>query len=132
MVRAAGGEAVLDVRREETRHELHPELALLLSTSGSTGSPKLVRLSGESVQANAAAIAQYLHLRPTDTAATTLPLSYCYGMSVVNSHLLVGASLVLTDLSVVDPCFWELGPHRKSDIVRRRALHLRPPRTGGI
>lgn len=113
VVRAAGGGAVLDVRREETRHELHPELALLLSTSGSTGSPKLVRLSAESVQANASAIAQYLHLRPTDTAATTLPLSYCYGMSVVNSHLLVGASLVLTDLSVVDPCFWDLARTEK-------------------
>jgi acyl-CoA synthetase (AMP-forming)/AMP-acid ligase II len=108
VVRASDGEAVLDIRREETRHELHPELALLLSTSGSTGSPKLVRLSAESVEANAAAIAEYLHLRPSDTAATTLPLSYCYGMSVVNSHLLVGASLALTDFSVVDPCFWEL------------------------
>ncbi|CCQ45089.1 AMP-binding enzyme family protein [Pseudarthrobacter siccitolerans] len=108
VVRAVDGEAVLDIRRDETRHELHPDLALLVSTSGSTGSPKLVRLSAESIQANAAAIAEYLHLRPTDTAATTLPLSYCYGMSVVNSHLLVGASLALTDLSVVDPCFWEL------------------------
>ncbi len=108
VVRASGGDAVLDVRREETRHELHPDLALLLSTSGSTGSPKLVRLSAESVQANASSIAQYLQLRPSDTAATTLPLSYCYGMSVVNSHLLVGASLALTDLSVVDPCFWDL------------------------
>ncbi|MFF1253751.1 AMP-binding protein [Pseudarthrobacter sp. NPDC058329] len=108
VVRASQGEAVLDVQRDETRHDLHPELALLLSTSGSTGSPKLVRLSAEAVQANASAIAEYLHLRPSDTAATTLPLSYCYGMSVVNSHLLVGASLALTDLSVVDPCFWEL------------------------
>jgi len=108
VVRACRGEVVLDVRRDETHHELHPELALLLSTSGSTGSPKLVRLSAGSLQANASAIADYLHLRPTDTAATTLPLSYCYGMSVVNSHLLVGASLALTDLSVVDPCFWEL------------------------
>jgi acyl-CoA synthetase (AMP-forming)/AMP-acid ligase II len=108
VVRASDGEAVLDVRREQSHHDLHPELALLLSTSGSTGSPKLVRLSADSIQANAAAIAQYLQLRPSDTAATTLPLSYCYGMSVVNSHLLAGASLALTDLSVVDPCFWEL------------------------
>ncbi|MDQ0922252.1 acyl-CoA synthetase (AMP-forming)/AMP-acid ligase II [Pseudarthrobacter sp. W1I19] len=107
-VRASSGEAVLDVRREDTAHDLHPNLALLLSTSGSTGSPKLVRLSADSIQANAAAIAQYLQLRPSDTAATTLPLSYCYGMSVVNSHLLVGATLALTDLSVVDPCFWDL------------------------
>ncbi|WP_235501598.1 AMP-binding protein [Arthrobacter sp. Leaf137] len=83
------------MRREETRHELHPDLALLVSTSGSAGSPRLVRLSADSVQANASAIAQYLYLRPSDTAATTLPLSSYYGLSVVNSHLLVGASLVL-------------------------------------
>ncbi|WP_461172323.1 non-ribosomal peptide synthetase [Arthrobacter sp. Z1-9] len=108
VARVQDGEPVLDVRREGTRHALHPELALLLSTSGSTGSPKLVRLSADAVQANAAAIAEYLQLRPEDRAATTLPLSYCYGMSVVNSHLLAGASVVLTDLSVVDPCFWDL------------------------
>ncbi|WP_354189271.1 non-ribosomal peptide synthetase [Arthrobacter sp. UYCu712] len=108
LARVQGGEAMFEVRREGTRHALHPELALLVSTSGSTGSPKLVRLSAEAVQANAAAIAEYLQLRPDDRAATTLPLSYCYGMSVVNSHLCAGASVVLTDLSVVDPCFWEL------------------------
>ncbi|MBO1267905.1 AMP-binding protein [Arthrobacter cavernae] len=108
VVRLADGDAVMEGRREGTRHQLHPELAMLVSTSGSTGSPKLVRLSADGLQANAAAIAQYLHLRPDDTAATTLPLSYCYGMSVVNSHLSVGASLALTDLSVVDPCFWDL------------------------
>ncbi|MDQ0118116.1 acyl-coenzyme A synthetase/AMP-(fatty) acid ligase [Pseudarthrobacter defluvii] len=108
VVHTGNGQALLDVRRDETLHDLHPELALLLSTSGSTGSPKLVRLSADGIQANAAAIAEYLQLRPTDRAATTLPLSYCYGMSVVNSHLLAGASLALTDLSVVDPCFWDL------------------------
>ncbi|WP_411734711.1 AMP-binding protein [Paeniglutamicibacter sp.] len=108
VVRSVGDRQGLEVRRDGTRHQLHPELALLLSTSGSTGSPKLVRLSADGIHANANAIAQYLNLRPDDTAATTLPLSYCYGMSVVNSHLAVGASIVLTDTSVVDPCFWEL------------------------
>ena len=94
-------------RRDGTAHELHPSLALLLSTSGSTGSPKLVRLSAENVEANAAAIANYLGIRPEDVAATTLPMHYCYGLSVINSHLLAGASLLLTSLSVVDACFWE-------------------------
>ena len=94
-------------RREGSAHELHPSLALLLSTSGSTGSPKLVRLSAENVEANAAAIAGYLGIRPDDVAATTLPMHYCYGLSVINSHLLAGASLLLTSLSVVDACFWE-------------------------
>ncbi|GAB6985828.1 AMP-binding protein [Nocardioides pyridinolyticus] len=91
-----------------TTHGLHPDLALLLSTSGSTGSPKLVRLSRANVIANARSIADYLGLRPTDVAITTLPLHYCYGLSVLHSHLLVGATVVLTDLSVADACFWDL------------------------
>lgn len=93
-------------RRPGSRHEFHPELAVLASTSGSTGSPKLVRLSGENIRSNAAAIAQYLSLTPADRAATTLPLQYCYGLSVLNSHLLSGASLVLGDHSVADDAFW--------------------------
>lgn len=97
----------LDVRREGTRHRLHPDLALLLSTSGSTGSPKLVRLSAANLRANAESIVEALGIRSTDVAATTLPLSYSYGLSVLNSHLAAGAGLLLTDLSVVDPCFWQ-------------------------
>ncbi|HUP69376.1 MAG TPA: AMP-binding protein [Acidimicrobiales bacterium] len=97
-----------DERRDRTVHDLHPELALLLSTSGSTGSPKLVRLSRRNLQSNAASIAEYLGLTPEDRAVTTLPMQYCYGLSVINSHLHAGASLVLTDLSVVDRCFWDL------------------------
>ena len=97
-----------DVRRRESAHELHPDLALLLSTSGTTGSPKLVRLSRDNVAANAAAIADYLALTPADRAITALPLHYCYGLSVLHSHLVAGASVVLTSLSVVDECFWDL------------------------
>ncbi|WP_426987689.1 AMP-binding protein [Pseudarthrobacter sp. Y6] len=105
---SANGRTVLEERRPGTGHTLHPDLALLLSTSGSTGSPKLVRLSYENLQANAESIAEYLGITEDDRAMTTLPMSYCYGLSVINSHLLRGASLVLTDLSVVDPCFWDL------------------------
>lgn len=87
---------------------LHPELALLMSTSGSTGSPKLVRLSAENLMSNAAAITDYLGIEATDRAPTTLPPSYCYGLSVINSHLFAGASLLVTDQSVTDEGFWEL------------------------
>jgi acyl-coenzyme A synthetase/AMP-(fatty) acid ligase len=90
-----------------TAHDLHPDLALLLSTSGSTGSPKLVRLSARNLQANAEAIGDYLDIRDTDRAATTLPMHYCYGLSVINSNLARGAALILSDHSVVDRCFWE-------------------------
>ena len=123
------------------RPGLHPDLALLLSTSGSTGSPKLVRLSHQNVQSNAAAIAKYLGIRATDRAVTTLPMHYCYGLSVINSHLLAGAAVVLTDLSVLDPCLWDLVerhevstfagvPHTfelldRSGFEHRRLPHLR-------
>ncbi|MPZ63078.1 MAG: AMP-binding protein [Propionibacteriales bacterium] len=106
LVRAGTGSLI--ERRPGTAHDLHPDLALLLSTSGSTGSPKLVRLSRDNLVANAASIAEYLRLRPDDRATTSLPLHYCYGLSVLNSHLLAGAGVVLTELSVVDECFWEL------------------------
>ncbi|WP_242638745.1 AMP-binding protein [Mycolicibacterium sp. S2-37] len=96
---------------------LHDDLALLLSTSGSTGSPKLVRLSRDNLLSNAEAIAAYLNIGENDCAPTVLPMSYCYGLSVVHSHLLRGARLLLTDRSVVDPRFWEL-------FVRHRATSL--------
>ncbi|MDQ3107185.1 MAG: non-ribosomal peptide synthetase, partial [Actinomycetota bacterium] len=100
-----GGE--LTERRRGSVHELHPDLALLLSTSGSTGSPKLVRLSHANVQANATAIVTALDIDEHDRAITSLPLAYCYGLSILHSHLTSGASVVLTDRSVVDPVFWE-------------------------
>jgi hypothetical protein len=101
-------DGLLEIVSRESTHHLHPDLALLLSTSGSTGSPKLVRLSRRNVLANARSIGEYLDLRATDTGITTLPLHYCYGLSVLHSHLLAGATVVLTDLSVADECFWEL------------------------
>ncbi|HRO15654.1 MAG TPA: AMP-binding protein, partial [Paracoccus sp. (in: a-proteobacteria)] len=78
----------------------HPELALLLQTSGSTGQGKGVRLSGGALETNAAAIAEYLGLVPQDRAALVLPLHYSYGLSVLNSHLAAGASLWLHPGSV--------------------------------
>jgi acyl-CoA synthetase (AMP-forming)/AMP-acid ligase II len=92
--------------RHGSRHLLHPELALLLTTSGSTGTPRLVRLSTEALDANAAAIATYLGITGDDRAALTLPMHYCYGLSVINSNLLAGASVLLSDASVVEPAFW--------------------------
>lgn len=94
--------------RRTSPHRLHEDLALLMSTSGSTGSPKLVRLSRTNLLSNAAAIASYLGIRDTDRAATTLPMHYCYGLSVINSHLVAGAGLILTNRSVVDDEFWQL------------------------
>jgi acyl-CoA synthetase (AMP-forming)/AMP-acid ligase II len=102
-----GGRGVIELG-QGSAYDLHPELGLLLSTSGSTGSPRLVRLSHRNLQANAEAIARCLGITASERAATSLPMHYCYGLSVVNSHLLRGAALLLTDRSVSDPGFWEL------------------------
>jgi len=86
---------------------INPDTGVLLSTSGTTGSPKFVRLSYRSIQANAEAIAQYLAIDADESAVTSLPMSYSYGLSVVNSHLLAGANLACTNASVMDREFWE-------------------------
>lgn len=87
---------------------LHENLALLLTTSGSTGSPKFVRQSYKNVEANAVSIAQYLDIRGEDRPITTLPMHYVYGLSVINSHLLRGAAIVLTSRSLMEKQFWDL------------------------
>ncbi|UCC45127.1 MAG: AMP-binding protein, partial [Candidatus Zixiibacteriota bacterium] len=70
--------------------EIHPDLALLLSTSGSTGSPKMVRLSKRNLNSNAASISEYLRLNASERPITSLPMHYSYGLSVINSHLAAG------------------------------------------
>jgi acyl-CoA synthetase (AMP-forming)/AMP-acid ligase II len=85
--------------------DIHPDLALILMTSGSTGHGKGVRLSGAALQSNAGSIAEYLELGPDDRAGLVLPLHYSYGLSVLNSHLAAGASLWLHQGSVLAPGF---------------------------
>jgi acyl-CoA synthetase (AMP-forming)/AMP-acid ligase II len=116
---AAGHAVVVGDRRSEPalsaayfssdkRPALHRDLSLLLTTSGSTGSAKVVRLSALNVESNAAAIAESLSIDRSDRAVTSLPLSYSYGLSVLHSHLWAGASVVLSEASVVQPDFWQV------------------------
>jgi acyl-CoA synthetase (AMP-forming)/AMP-acid ligase II len=86
---------------------LHPELGLLLSTSGSTGSPKMVRLGLGALGHNTGAIVEALRLGPNDRAAAHLPLHYAFGLSVLNTHLAAGASLVLTERTLLEQGFWD-------------------------
>jgi long-chain acyl-CoA synthetase len=94
--------------QEKVSHEteLHPALCLLLSTSGSTGSGKYVRLSKQNVWTNAQAIASYLKLTQDEMAVTTLPPTYSYGLSILHSHLWVGAGLAVTSKTFFDRGFW--------------------------
>jgi len=85
---------------------LHDDLALLLTTSGSTGSPKLVRLSYGNLKANGESIGGYLSLGPDERPITTLPMHYSYGFSIINSHLMTGATVLLTTKTLVEKGFW--------------------------
>ena len=91
---------------DEGQRRLYDELALLLTTSGSTGSPKLVRQSYTNIRVNTASIVEYLKLDSSERPITTLPMNYTYGLSIINSHLAVGATILLTEKSIMQREFW--------------------------
>jgi len=88
--------------------ELDSKLAILLSSSGSTGSPKLIRISYENLLENAISICNYLNLNSDEIAITNLPINYSYGLSIINSHLYTGAKIVVTEKSIIQRDFWDL------------------------
>lgn len=94
--------------------EINPELALCLTTSGSTGSPKFVRLSAKNILANAESIAKYLEIDENERPITTLPMYYSYGLSVINSHLIKGATILLTDKTYAQREFWNFMKEQKA------------------
>lgn len=103
-----------DDGEKEEKVKLHRDLALLLSTSGSTGSPKFVKISKLNLQSNTRAIASYLHITENDRPITTLPMSYTYGLSIINSHVYMGATLLLTEYSVMEQTFWNFFLHQQA------------------
>ena len=85
---------------------LHSDLALLLTTSGSTGSPKLVKLTHENIYSNAESISEYLSIDENERPITSLPMHYSFGLSIINSHLINGATILLTNNSLMEKEFW--------------------------
>jgi long-chain acyl-CoA synthetase len=107
LVIAEIGDFVLLKTGEHSDECPNVDLGLLLSTSGSTGSPKLVRLSYQNIISNGRAIIEYLKITSENRAITTLPLSYSYGFSIINTHVLAGASIILTNKSIMERGFWD-------------------------
>ena len=87
---------------------VHSQLGLLITTSGSTGSVKLVRQSWDNLRFNAATIAECLQISASDRTITALPLQYTYGLSILHANLLRGAAMVITTSGVMDAEFWDL------------------------
>jgi acyl-coenzyme A synthetase/AMP-(fatty) acid ligase len=90
------------------RYTIDPRVAVLLSTSGSTGNAKHVALSYANLQSNAESINAFLPIVHSDNTLCSLPLHYAYGLSIVNSHLYCGATLVFTRFTVVERAFFTL------------------------
>lgn len=87
---------------------MYEDLSLLLPTSGSTGSPKLVRHSYRNIEANAYNVLRMFGLTTSEKAMAILPMHYTMGLSVIASHLLAGATLLLSGRSLLDKGFWDM------------------------
>ena len=87
---------------------MNDDLSLLLPTSGSTGSPKLVRHTYRNIEANARNVAEMFKITPEDCAMAVLPMHYTMGLSVITSHLYAGAKVCLSKLSLIDTAFWDI------------------------
>ena len=90
------------------RVSMFEELSLLLPTSGSTGSPKLVRHSYRNIEANADNVRRLFKLDGSEKAMAVLPMHYTMGLSVITSHLLAGSTLLLSGRSLLDKGFWAM------------------------
>ena len=114
MVNQLGHEVVFSawdytlVKTGYPKASLHEELSLLLPTSGSTGSPKLVRHSYRNIEANADNVRRLFQLTEEEKAMAILPMHYTMGLSVIASHLLAGATLLLSGRSLLDKGFWTM------------------------
>lgn len=89
------------------KYEIHEELSLLLTTSGSTGSPKLVRHSYKNLYFSYKTVSDFFGFMPEDNGMADLPMQYTMGLSVICSHLYAGAKVTLTDYNLMSTEFWE-------------------------
>jgi acyl-CoA synthetase (AMP-forming)/AMP-acid ligase II len=103
----AAGTTIFQDESSQPADEIYMDTALLLATSGSTGSPKTVRLSYSGLAANTAAVIRALGITAAERAPTTLPLTHAYGLSVLNTHLLAGAGIVLGNRSPLSLAAWD-------------------------
>ena len=89
-------------------YSINKDLVLLLSTSGSTGSKKFARISYENIYQNTKSITNFLEINEHHRTITTMPPFYTYGLSVINTHLFMGASILLTNFRAIEKSFWKL------------------------
>lgn len=101
-------ENLILIYKKKNDYKINKKLALLISTSASTGSQKFVRISHNNLIDNTQKIVKALKISSSDTSITTMPPNYTYGLSVINTHLLQGGNIILTNNSVFEKNFWEM------------------------
>lgn len=88
-------------------YPLHPQLELLMTTSGSTGSPKLVRYRKGNLESNARNVAKAFGWSREERGICDLGMQYTMGLNVINSHLYAGAMVLLTTYNLMSSEFWD-------------------------
>jgi long-chain acyl-CoA synthetase len=88
--------------------KLNKDLAVLLTTSGTTGSKKFVKQSYLNYEDNSKKIINSIQVKKNSSVITTLPISYTFGLSIINTHLISGATIILNESSILDQKFWKL------------------------
>lgn len=91
----------------EYNHFIHKDIKILLNTSGTTGSPKFVKLSEDNLIINAQSITKYLPINGTDITPLNLPIYYSYGLSILTSNSLKGGKIICTNEDIMQKSFWE-------------------------
>lgn len=97
---------------------MHPELSMLMTTSGTTGSPKLVRHKYGNIESNARNVAKVFEWTPEERAIIDLPMQYTMGLNVINSHLYAGATVLLLEANLMSPKYWSfIKQHRGTNFT---------------
>lgn len=105
------------LKLRDAHHQLYDKLSLLLPTSGSTGSPKLVRHSYLNLESSAQIVSEFFKLDNSDKTFSFLPMYYTMGLSVIHSHLRVGATIILVKSAMTDANFWRVLKESKATSI---------------
>ena len=99
---------ILKNSKNKINYNFDENLKILLTTSGSSGDPKCAMITKKSLLSNTQGIVDYLNLDTNDSTVTTMPASYSYGISVINSHFYVGGSIISNEYSPTQKQFWDI------------------------
>jgi len=93
-------------RKNAPEYAIHPNIKMLLSTSGTTGSPRFVKLSDDNLVQNAWSIVDYMPIQSGDVAPLNVPIVFVYGLSIFTTNCMAAGTIVCTDKDILQPAFW--------------------------